>query len=244
MPDKPICIIPARGGSKRFPRKNLALLNGKPLLAYAIEAALESRLFEEVMVSTEDREIAQVACSFGATVPFLRAAEYAADSARIIHVCLSTLDMLEARGLLYEILCVLQPTCPLRTAADIWDAWQLFLDSRAPFLVSVTDFDHPPFWALRHNPDGSLTPFWGREFMQRSQELPQVVRPNGAIAIARVDDLREAKSFYGPGLVGYHMPRWRSVDVDEPQDILFIETLIETGSVDFDQGIKANEVSS
>ena len=224
---RPLCLVPARGGSKRFPRKNVAALHGKPLLAYTVEAGLESGLFDEVLVSTDDEEIAAVARRYGGTVPSLRAAEYATDTARIVHVCLHTLDLLEAQGRVYDTLCVLQPTCPLRTAADIREAWSLFESSRAPFLLSVTTFEHPPFWALARDADGRLRPVYGPDALLRSQDLPEVVRPNGAIALARVDALRRERTFYGAGMVGFLMPRLRSFDIDEPDDLPLVEFVME-----------------
>jgi len=226
----PLCIIPARGGSKRFPGKNVAPVKGKPLIAYTIEAALGSGVFREVLVSTDDVYIGRVAAEFGAIVPFMRAPEYATDRARIVDVCLYTLDVLENNGSRYESLCVLQPTCPLRTSEDIKAAWELFEKSDAEFLVSVTDFDHPPFWALSCGEDGSVRPFWGLEFMKRAQELPRMVRPNGAIALASVKALRSRRSFYGPRLIGFHMPRVRSLDVDERDDLVLVECLMNAES--------------
>jgi N-acylneuraminate cytidylyltransferase len=222
-----LCLVPARGGSKRFPRKNIAALHGKPLLAYTVEAGLDSGLFDEVLVSTDDEEIAAVARRYGGTVPSLRPAEFATDAARIVHVCLHTLDLLESQGRTYDTLCVLQPTCPLRTAADIREAWTLFERTDAPFLLSVTTFEHPPFWALARDADGTLRPVYGPDALLRSQDLPDVVRPNGAIALARVDALRRERTFYGAGMVGFLMPRLRSFDIDEPDDLPLVEFVME-----------------
>lgn len=225
--ERVLCLVPARGGSKRLPGKNIAPLDGRPLLAYTLDAAHNSGLFDEIVVSTDDAAVAEVARRARAVVPFTRPAEHADDRARIVDVCLHALTALEGRGRAYDVLYVLQPTCPLRTATDIREAWRLFVDAGAPALVSVTDFDHPPFWALSAEADGRLSPLWGADAMRKTQELPRVVRPNGAIAIARVEALRRERTFYGAGVIGYHMPRWRSIDIDDAEDLAVAECLLE-----------------
>jgi CMP-N,N'-diacetyllegionaminic acid synthase len=227
---KPVAIIPARAGSKRFPRKNIAHLRGKPLITYTIQAAIDSDLFEQTIVSTEDMEIAEISEGAGASVPFLRPDEYASDHARIIDVCLYMLKVLEEAGKAFDTVVVLQPTCPLRTERDIRGAWDLFLASKADFLLSITDFDHPPFWAMESIANGRLRPYWGKEFLKRSQDLPRLFRPNGAIAIANVKTLREEGTFYGKDLVGFWMPRNRSLDIDEPGDLRLAEYMLQKDS--------------
>lgn len=222
----PLGLVPARGQSRRLPGKHLAVLHGKPLIAYTIEAARESGIFDEVYVSTDSVEIAAIARDYGAAVPFLRPADLASDTATLVDACLHALDYFDQAGQRHDTVCMLQATCPLRTAVDIAEAWALFARSGAPFLMSVTDFDHPPFWALEAQPDGTLAPFWGCDVMRKTQELPRLVRPNGAIAIANVQSLRRERTFYAPGLIGYSMPRLRSIDVDEPIDLALAEWLL------------------
>lgn len=131
-----------------MPGKNIRLLAGKPLIAYTIEAALESGVFDCVCVSTDDEEIARVAREYGAEVPFMRPAHLADDTARVIHVSRHALEFFAERGHKYESLCVLQPTSPLRTANDIRDAYALFHKNDANYLAGIVAWEHPPFWAF------------------------------------------------------------------------------------------------
>ena len=210
-----LCIIPARGGSKRLPRKNLALLADRPLLAYTIEAALQSQVFEQVCVSTEDEGIANVARQYGASVPFIRPPELSADSVGVVQVCLHALDFFAEHSLRSDILGVLLPTSPLRTAGDIQDAYERFLSSDADFLMSVTDYVYSPFQAL-HEQEGFLKPFWDPTYYRKhSQELPRVVVDNGAIYLMHVEAFRRERIFYGKRLIGHYMPQERSIDVDD-----------------------------
>ena len=224
--DKPLCIIPARGGSKRLPRKNIALLAGKPLLSYAIESALQSGRFDEVFISTEDEEIAAIASRFGGSNPGKRPRSFATDKATVVDVCLHVIESFEKKGQLHETVCVLSATCPLLKPKHICDALDLFDKAGAPFLLSITDFDHPPFWALKKDGE-ALVPFWGKKYLVKTQELPRVYRPNGAICLARIPDLKQHRSFYGTGVIGYYMPRDQSVDIDEYLDLEFAEYLMQ-----------------
>ena len=217
-----LCIIPARGGSKRFPSKNVARLCGRPLLAYTIEAALDSRLFARVVVSTEDSEIARVAEAHGAEVPFMRPHALASDTATGVEVCVDTLARLAAAGQEFDVLGVLLATAPLRTVEDLRNAYARLVERQADFVMGVTDYAIPPFWALEER-DGYLRPHFGDTYMVKSQELPKVCVDNGAIYLARVDAFLREKTFYGRRLVGYWMPRERSVDVDEPIDLELAE---------------------
>lgn len=223
---RPLGLIPARGGSKRLPRKNLALLRGRPLLAYAIDAARLSGLFDDIVVSTEDSEIADVARSYGAVIPFMRPNEWAVDAVALVDVCLHAVTALAEQGQRYDALCLLVPTSPLRTADDIRGAWNAFRESGASFLMSVTDFDHSPFLALRERDGGALEPFWGHDFIRQSQDLPRVVRHNGAVVIADVAALLRERTLYGNDLRGYYMPRLRSIDVDHPDDLILADCLM------------------
>jgi len=228
MAGKPLCVIPARGGSKRLPRKNILPLNGKPLLAYTVEAALKSGVFDEVFVSTEDQEIAEIARRFGASVPGLRPGSLATDKATMADVCLDMIERVEKSGRKHHILYMLSPTCPLLLSRNIHEALVMFQQSDAPSLLSVTDFDHPPFWALKKEEDGRLVPYWGNEYIRKTQELPHVYRPNGAIAIANIAEFRRVRTFYGVGLAGYYMPRSQSIDIDDEFDFRLAECIIRS----------------
>jgi len=232
--DRRLCLIPARGGSRRFPRKNLAPLCGKPLIAYTIIAARASGLFDRVVVSTEDEEIREVAQAWGAEVPFRRPAELATDTAGNVDVCLDTLARLASEGERFDFLGCLLPTSPLRTVEDLHGAHAALLERDADAVMAVTEYAIPPFWALEER-DGFLRPHWGRRYMVKSQELPKVCVDNGAIYLVRVDALERERSFYSARLTGYWMPRERSVDVDQPVDLALAEFFLTR------QGVAAGE---
>lgn len=215
---KAVCLIPARGGSKRLPRKNVADFLGKPIIAYTIDAALSSQLFERVVVSTEDDEIAETAVRFGAVV-HKRPPQLAEDSARIIHVCLDFLDDEERHGRSYDLLGCLLATAPMRNAQDIRNVFHLIEPGRCDFAMAVTTYDIPPLQALREDVDGSLVPMWPDLVNVRSQEAPELCVDNGSTYFATVAAFRAQQTFYARGLRGYPMPRERSVDIDEPIDL-------------------------
>jgi CMP-N-acetylneuraminic acid synthetase len=219
------CVIPARGGSKRFPRKNLALLAGKPLLCWAVEAATGSGVFDRILVSTEDHHIARVAEAAGASI-LHRPGDLASDTATGVDVCLHAIREMRGERPGYDAFACLLPTSPLRTANDIGQAYQTFVARDADFLMAVTSYAIPPFWALEEH-EGFLRPRWGREYLVKSQELPPVCVDNGAIYIARIEAFERERTFYGARLVGFPMPRERSIDVDEPVDLRLAEFFLE-----------------
>jgi CMP-N-acetylneuraminic acid synthetase len=220
---KPLCVIPARRGSKRLPEKNVAQLGGRPLLAWTIDAALESSLFERVLVSTEDSSFAELARDLGAT-PHARPLELAGDLVSATEVCLDALDA--HRG--YDAVVCLQPSSPLRVSRDVRGAWERFLVSGADFLVSVTPIDpHYFHWAVEPEGEWWHMVFGDRYLIERPL-LPPVHRPNGAIKIGRSGPLRERRDFFGPRLAAYEMPEERSIHVAEPLDLLLAESLLPT----------------
>jgi len=214
-----LCVIPARGGSKRFPGKNLARFEGKPLVAHAVDVARRSRLFDRVVVSTEDRDIARVAARAGATV-HRRSRRLASDSARVVDVCLDVLDDLTRRGERFGAFCVLLPTSPMRTARHVRESWALLDRRRADVVMSVVEFPHVPWWAVREA-RGVLRLAFGPRLLRSRSRLPRLYRHNGVALWARTDGFRRAKEFYGRRVVAYHMDRESSVDVDHPLDLEF-----------------------
>lgn len=218
-PDKrsSLAVIPARGGSKRLPRKNILDFMGRPIMAYTIRAAVESGCFGRVLVSTEDEEIARVAERFGAEVA-ARPEALAGDKAGVVAVCLDLLDREKQAGNDYEFLCCLYATAPLRTAKDIREVFGL-LGPNCDFAMAVTEYEMPPLQALKVAADGSLEPMWPDWISVRSQDTPRLVVDNGSTYAVRVEAFRHAKSFYGPGLRGHFMPRSRSVDIDTAEDM-------------------------
>lgn len=212
------CLIPARGGSKRLPRKNIVDFFGRPIIAYTIEAALGCGLFESVTVSTEDAEIAHVAEQYGARV-VVRQSDLASDTARIVDVCLDYIQQQETKEMYPETLCCLLATAPLRGAEDIRRVCDLVISGKCDFSMAVTTYPLPPFQALRSTEDGYLAPMWPDLVNKRSQELPQLLVDNGSTYCVNVNAFRRQRTFYGERLGGYRMPREKSIDIDEQSDL-------------------------
>ena len=219
-----LAIIPARGGSKGIPRKNIKRLAGKPLIGWTIDAAKRSSCIDSIIVSTEDDEIASVCRELGADVPFMRPAELATDDtpgiAPVLHAILQLPE--------YDWVLLLQPTSPLRSAEDIDGIWKFCQERGAFSAVSVCEVGKHPYWMYKCGSTQRLEPFiTGRPVITRRQDLPPAYALNGALFLARTDWLLEQKEFIGPGTLGYTMPPERSLDLDTLQDWRWVEFLIE-----------------
>lgn len=212
---KVLALVTARGGSKGLPRKNVLPAGGRPLIAWTIGAATGAEFVSRVAVSTDDDEIMEAARAWGADVPFQRPPALASDTAASIDVVLHALEQLPG----YDYVVLLQPTSPLRTAADIDAALRLAEASGAPACVSVCEAAQSPYWMYRLDGDGRLASLLESPVTaSRRQDLPPVYVLNGAIYVARVDWLRETRSFLGTGCIAYPMPVERSLDIDTPED--------------------------
>lgn len=218
-------IIPARGGSKGLPRKNIRAMNGKPLIAYSIEAALTSKYINYVTVSTEDDEIAKVSANSGAEI-IARPPVLATDEAKSIDVVLNVLDTVENDGSSPDLVVLLQPTSPLRTSGDIDRAIEISIDNDYAPVISAMETPHSPYWCFTIA-DGILAPIFDERYLQmRRQDLPMTYMPNGAIYVAKPAFLRTRKSFLSSETRPYIMPPDRSVDIDTETDFLICEALI------------------
>jgi N-acylneuraminate cytidylyltransferase len=220
-----LCIIPARGGSKRFPRKNLAPFNGTPLVARAIEVAKLAGLFDRILVSTDDPEIALLAERAGADVHH-RDARLAAESARLVEVCHALLDDLTGKGERIDAFCLLIPPAPFRTPVHVQEAYALLEAHRANGVMSVSEFPHVPFWAV-HEAQGHVRLYWGKRWLQSRDRLPVLFRHNGIVIWMRAAAFRRHGDFYCPRVVPYYMGLEDSVDIDHPLDLEFAEFLSE-----------------
>jgi CMP-N-acetylneuraminic acid synthetase len=210
-------LIPARGGSKGIPRKNLAVVGGKPLIAWTIEAALRSSLLNGVYVSTDDEEIARVSREYGAKVPFLRPLELASDQAGSLGVAFHALDWMAAHGGEPDYLLLLQPTSPLRQTDDIDGAIRLAEEHRAAAVVGLSVAEPHPYYARRLSTDGIVSPFIAlAEEPVRRQDYPPAYCINGALYLNTPASLRADGTFEPPGALGYLMPLERSLDIDTP----------------------------
>jgi len=225
MDKKIIALIPARGGSKGLPRKNIALLNGKPLISYSIQSALNTNLVSRVIVSTEDAEIAETSRKYGAEV-MDRPRELAQDDTPTMSVVIWTLNQLEANGYFADAIVLLQPTTPLRTSHDIDAAAKLFFESDCESVVSICEMEHSPYWSFKVE-NGFISSLLGKEHLSiRRQDLPKVYLPNGALFISSPKVLLRTKSFYTDRTMPYIMPSERSIDIDSEKDLLLAEIML------------------
>ena len=220
-------LIPARGGSKGLPRKNIKSLLGKPLIAWTIEQALASKYLDRVVVSTEDEEIAEISKKYGADVPFIRPKELAKDNTKGIKVVLHAVDWMEKNDKQYDLLMLLQPTSPLRRCKDIDKAIELLFLKEAKAIVSVCEVDHHPLWANTLPEDGCMKDFIRQEIMNKNrQELPVFYRLNGAIYLAYCNYIKQYKSFMAKETFAYIMPGERSIDIDNEVDFELVRIIM------------------
>ena len=219
-----LAIIPARGGSKRLPRKNILDLCGKPLISWSIEAALKSKYISKVVVSSDDEEILNISSNFGADI-IKRPYELANDTATTFDTVKHTIDNFEN----YDYIVLLQPTSPLRNENQIDEAIELLEEKQADAIVSVCEMDHSPLWSNTLPKDGNMNNFLRDEVLnKRSQDLEKYYRVNGAVYICKTDKLLENKSFFlKDNIFAYIMDRKSSIDIDEEIDFLFAQRVIE-----------------
>ena len=228
MQKNTIAIIPARGGSKRVPGKNIRPLAGKPLIAYTIEAALESRLFHRIVVSTDAEDIAAIALTHGAEVPFLRSAEISDDVTPISAATADALERLDPDGTQYQFVAQLMANCPLRTAGDLVSSYKQFSETAKDAQISVVRYGwQNPWWAMRRDVTNfSLEPLFPHEMNARSQDLPELFCPTGAIWWGKTRVIREQRTFHIPGRAGWEIEWQHGVDIDTPEDLMFAEMLL------------------
>lgn len=211
-----LAIIPARGGSKGVPRKNIREVAGKPLIAWSIEEAKKSTYIDRLVLSSDDKEIIEVAKSWGCEVPFVRPAELAQDDTPGIDPVLHALNELPG----YDIVVLLQTTSPLRSAADIDGCIAHCVANRANACVSVTAAEQSPYWMVTLDTQGAMQPLLPRDDVYtRRQDLPPVYILNGAVYVANCAWLRGHKTFLTDETLGYVMPQERSLDIDTERDL-------------------------
>lgn len=219
-----LAIVPARGGSKRLPRKNILTIAGKPLIHWTIEAALNSKYIDEVLISTDDADIADVSSKYNISLPELRPSGLSTDQASTQDVILYTLQKF---GGDFDIVVILQPTSPLRQSEHIDGAFELFIKNEAFSIVSVTPCEHPPIWSNTLPVDGSMGKFLNKDSNKRSQELDSYYRLNGAIYIYDVRKLiSNGEMKYTNKTYAYKMCNRTSVDIDTQLDFDFASLLL------------------
>lgn len=216
-----VAIITARGGSKRIPRKNIKEFCGRPIIEYSIEAALQSGLFEEVMVSTEDKEIAEVAQRAGAAVPFLRSAKSAGDYASTDDVLKEVLEAYRQDGKEFDAFCCLYPTAPFVTAEKLRRAMELL--EKADSVMPVVAFSFPPQRCMVLNEQGELRMKWPEYAMARSQDLEKYYHDCGQFYFCRTAPFLEYGTTDLPRMLPMIMSEMEVQDIDQPEDFRIAE---------------------
>lgn len=227
---KVLALVPARSGSKGLPGKNVRPLAGKPLLAWPIEAARASRYVDEVVLSTDSAQFAEIGEAHGARVPALRPAALAADTSLSIDFILHMIDLLESAGERFDYLVLLEPTSPLTEATDVDAALERLVEAsgRADALAAMTTVHnaHPDF-LVRQEEGGLLRPFARERFgaLPRRQELEPVYALDGSLYISTVDAIRRERGFYHDRTIGFEMPRYKGFEIDDLVDFICVEAI-------------------
>lgn len=219
---KILAIIPARGGSKGIPRKNVKAISGKPMIQYTIEAAKECPYIDKVVVSTEDEEIADISMRAGAIVPFSRPEELATDEAKTIDVVMHAVEFYERKAERFDIIVLLQPTSPLRNAEDITKALEYFMRNEQRSLVTVSEVSESPILMRNFNKENKLEKIMEEDSDVRRQDMKKFYRINGAIYINKASELNANTSF-NDNEMGFVLTQEHGIDVDEPQDLVVAE---------------------
>ncbi len=212
-----IAVIPARGGSKRIPRKNIKAFAGKPMIVYAIEAALNSGLFDRVLVSTDDPEIMKIAQQYGAESPFIRPADLADDHTPTVPVIAHAITSCEALGWDITVACCIYPGVPFIKTDDLSKAWSLLKESNSGYAFPVTEFPSAIQRALKRSDEGTIKPFFPEHELTRTQDLEMAYHDAGQFYWGKRDSWFDYPRIHSHG-VGLPIPNWRVVDIDTPDD--------------------------
>lgn len=223
-----VAIIPARGGSKRIPRKNIKLFCGKPMIAWSIEAALQSGCFDQVIVSTDDAEIAEVARAYGATIPFMRPAELSDDNTGTIPVISHAIECFNAQGQIVEHACCLYATAPFVRADDICRGLEILTGTGCNYAFSVTSYAFPIQRAIRITEQGRVEMFYPEHVNTRSQDLEEAFHDAGQFYWGLAEAWLHNKMIFGPNSVPVMLPRHRAQDIDTPEDWVLAEWMFKT----------------
>lgn len=222
-----IAVIPARGGSKRIPRKNVKKFCGKPIIAWSIEAALQSELFDRVIVSTDDGEIAEVAADWGAEVPFMRPAALADDHTGTVPVIRHATDDCLRQGVAVDRVCCLYATAPFITPEDLRRGLDILMTTGSDYAFSVTGYPFPIQRAIRLTPQGRVEMLHPEEFNTRSQDLEEAFHDAGQFYWGQVKAWLEETPIFSPRASAVLLPRYRVQDIDTPEDWLRAEWMFK-----------------
>jgi CMP-N,N'-diacetyllegionaminic acid synthase len=221
-----VAIIPARGGSKGIPRKNITIINGKPLIQYTIDEAKNSKYLDKIIVSTDDKEIAEVAMRCGAEVPFLRPKELGTDNAKTIDALIHAVTELEKRGSKYDYVVLLQPTQPLRKSWHIDEAIQKIVNTNEESLVSVSEVKEHPILMRTIGEDGKVKNLMEISSTVRRQDFPTFYKVNGAIYINKINENFTKNTSLNDNKLAYLMDKKYDLDIDEPVDLEFFKLFL------------------
>ena len=220
-----VAIIPARGGSKRIPRKNIRKFSGKPIIAWSIKAALDSGCFDRVIVSTDDDEIASVAQQYGAVTPFKRPAELSGDYTGTIPVIRHAIEWFMAHGEKPEQVCCIYATAPFLVPEELHLGLQMLNDSKKDYVFSMTNYAFPIQRAIRMTPSGNVEMFHPEHFHTRSQDLEEVYHDAGQFYWGRAEAWLEERPLFTTASAGYILPRHRVHDIDLEEDWILAEAM-------------------
>lgn len=220
-----IAIIPARGGSKRIPRKNIKPFCGKPIIAYSIEAAQQSGLFERIVVTTDDEEIADVAQLYGAEIPFIRPKELSDDHTATIPVIAHAIQTLQEQGNVIDAACCIYATAPFVRAEDIRAAYNSLMVQHKGYAFPVTTFPFPIFRGVKRSEEGSIEMFWPEHFATRSQDLPEAYHDVGQFYWGTPDTWLSGTPIFSNAATTIVLPRHLVQDIDTPEDWIRAELM-------------------
>ena len=225
-----LAIIPARGGSKGLPGKNIKNLCGKPLIAWSIESGLKSNYIDKVMVTTDDEEIATISKNYGADVPFLRPCEFSTDIATSFDVIRHTLNYYKNKlNKKFDYIVLLEPTSPLREVSDIDNAIEKLLNSTADSIVGICKTeDQNPAFLVHKSPNEYISGYEQKEMrVLRRQDIRNVYFFEGTIYISKTDILKEKETFYHSNTIGYVVPKYKSLEIDDMDDFIMVEAIMK-----------------
>lgn len=218
MDKKRIAVIPARGGSKRIPRKNIRDFCGKPMIAWSIEAATASGLFDHIIISTDDAEIAEIAINLGAEVPFMRPPELSDDHTGTTEVVAHAVRWMLDQGISIDAVCCIYATAPLILADDLIQGFEIIKSASWSYSFTATDYAAPIFRSFQQTKSGSVEMIFPEYFLSRSQDLPRVFHDAGQFYWGRPDAWLNGECIFGASAKPLIIPRWRVQDIDTEED--------------------------
>ncbi len=231
-----LCIIPARGGSKRIPRKNIKAFNGKPMIVYSIEAAIKSQCFDRVIVSTDDQEISKIAIEQGAEVPFMRPEELANDHAGTLAVIKQAIEWFYENDTAPNEVCCLYATAPFVQVKSLRNAYQQLQNTQADYCFTVTSFPFPIQRAIKITKENKVEMFQQEHFNTRSQDLEEAYHDAGQFYWGQATAFKAMKPLFSENASPYILPRYLVQDIDTPEDWiraeLMYQVLIKTGELE------------